>query len=214
MCSARPFVGLNPDRQHVGRQRRAWICVIQDSRHVVEVDRDFARALGHPLAGAQVERHAGPSPVVDPASQRDKSFDLRVRRDVLLVAIGLDRHAADQPLAVLAAHDPFLDVLVAQRAQRAQHVELRVAHRLGAGGVGRLGRDHAKRLQQMALHHVAQRARVIVVGGARADALGLGDCYLHVIDESRRPDRLENRVGEAQAPSGSRPFPCRGNGRF
>src|ERR1700687_1497646 len=50
----------------------------------------------------------------------------------------------------------------------------------------------------MALHHVAQRARVIVVRGAGADALGLGDGNLHVIDEARSPDRLEDRVGESE----------------
>ena len=192
------LVRLNPYREHVGRQRCAWICVIQNSGHVVEVDRNLARALGHPLAGAQVERHSRPSPVVDPASQRDESLDLRIRRDVLLFAVRFDRHPADQSFAVLAAHDPFLEVIVAERTQRTQHVELRIAHRLGTGGIGRLGRDHAKRLQQMALHHVAQRARVIVVGGARADALGLSDGYLHMIDEARRPDRFEDRVGESQ----------------
>ncbi len=123
---------------------------------------------------------------------------MRIRRDLLLGAVGRDRHAADQALAVLAAHDPFFDILVAERAQRAQYVELCVAHRLGAGGVGRLGRDHAKRLQQMALHHVAQRPGAIVVGGARADALGLGDGNLDMVNESRRPYGFEDRVGEAQ----------------
>src|SRR5713101_1211968 len=50
----------------------------------------------------------------------------------------------------------------------------------------------------MALHHVAQRARTIVVGSAGADALGLGDRNLHVIDKARSPDRLEDRVGEPE----------------
>ena len=39
------FVGLNPDRQHIGRQTARADCVIQDSRHVVEVDGGFARRL-------------------------------------------------------------------------------------------------------------------------------------------------------------------------
>ncbi len=50
----------------------------------------------------------------------------------------------------------------------------------------------------MALHHVAQRAGVVVVGGARADALLLGDGDLDVVDEARAPDGLEDGVGEAQ----------------
>src|SRR6267378_459877 len=50
----------------------------------------------------------------------------------------------------------------------------------------------------MALHHVAQRARVVVVRRASADALGLSDRNLHMIDKARSPDRLEDRVGEPE----------------
>src|SRR6266404_1387428 len=117
---------------------------------------------------------------------------------MFLCAIRLGRHTANQPLAVLPANHPFFDIVVAERTQRAQHVELGVAHRLGSGGVGRLSRDHAERLQQMTLHHVAQRAGVIVVRRASAYALGLRNRYLHMIDKARGPDWLEDRVGEAE----------------
>src|SRR5260370_9050454 len=50
----------------------------------------------------------------------------------------------------------------------------------------------------MALDHVAQCAGVIVVGRAGADALGLGDGNLNVIDEARSPDWFEYRVGEPE----------------
>src|SRR5260370_7513784 len=50
----------------------------------------------------------------------------------------------------------------------------------------------------MALDHVAQCAGVIVVGRAGADALGLGDGNLNVIDEARSPDWFEDRVGEPE----------------
>ena len=50
----------------------------------------------------------------------------------------------------------------------------------------------------MVLDEVAQRAGALVVAGARADADVLGGGDLHVVDEVAVPDRLEQRVGEAQ----------------
>ena len=48
-------------------------------RRLAERDRDDARAFRHALAGTQVERHAGPTPVVDLAAQRDERLGLGVR---------------------------------------------------------------------------------------------------------------------------------------
>ncbi len=50
----------------------------------------------------------------------------------------------------------------------------------------------------MVLHHVAKRARRVVVAGAAFDAQGLGDGDLHVIDVTGVPQRLEQSIGEAQ----------------
>ena len=63
-------------------------------RRLAERDRDDPGALGQPLAGAQVERHAGPAPVVDVALEGDERLGL-----------GLRLHALDVAVAdVLAAH--------------------------------------------------------------------------------------------------------------
>ena len=50
----------------------------------------------------------------------------------------------------------------------------------------------------MVLHHVAQRAGLLVVAGARADAFLLGHGDLHVVDVLLVEQRLEDAVGEAQ----------------
>ena len=50
----------------------------------------------------------------------------------------------------------------------------------------------------MVLHHVAQRAGLLVVAGARADAFFLGDRDLHVVDVLLIEQRLEDAVREAQ----------------
>jgi len=48
------------------------------------------------------------------------------------------------------------------------------------------------------LQHVARGAAAVVVAAARADAELLGDGDLHVVDVAAVPERLEDRVGEAQ----------------
>jgi hypothetical protein len=48
------------------------------------------------------------------------------------------------------------------------------------------------------LQHVAQRAGVVVVIAAAFHADGLADGDLHLLDVARVPQRLEQRVAEAQ----------------
>src|SRR5450631_2651135 len=50
----------------------------------------------------------------------------------------------------------------------------------------------------MVLHHVADRARRVVVGAAPLDAERLGDGDLHVIDMGAVPYGLEQCVGQSQ----------------
>jgi hypothetical protein len=50
----------------------------------------------------------------------------------------------------------------------------------------------------MVLHHVPQRAVLVVIVPAVADLLGLGDGDLHVVDRVAVPQGLEQHVGEAQ----------------
>ncbi len=59
-------------------------------------------------------------------------------------------------------------------------------------------RDERQQLEQVVLHHVAQRARRVVVAAALLDADRLGDGDLHVVDVAAVPERLEDAVGEAE----------------
>ena len=53
-------------------------------------------------------------------------------------------------------------------------------------------------MEHVVLHHVAQRAGLVVVAGAAGDAERLGDRDLHMVDVRGIPQRLEQGVGEAQ----------------
>ncbi len=76
--------------------------------------------------------------------------------------------------------------------------QLLVADDVGVERAGRFHADQRHQLQDVVLHHVAQRAGALVVSGPRADAFGLGDGDLHVVDVLLIEQRLEDAVREAQ----------------
>jgi hypothetical protein len=82
--------------------------------------------------------------------------------------------------------------------QRAQHLQLLVAHGVRRDRGRRFHRHDAQQLQQVVLQHVAQRARGVVVTEAVADADLFGDGDLHVRDPLAAPQRFEQDVPEAQ----------------
>src|SRR5205823_7445906 len=113
-----------------------------------ELDRDLSRALREPLAGAHVERRSLPAPVVDKRAQRDVGLRPRSWSDPRLLAVAVYRGALDEPTRVLAAYRAPRDVAVGDRAERAQHLHLLVAHGLVVEGGRPLHRDEGEELQQ------------------------------------------------------------------
>ena len=85
-----------------------------------------------------------------------------------------------------------------ERLDRAEHLHLLVANRLGVGADRRLHREEADDLQQVVLHDVADRARLLVELAAARDAEALGHRDLHAAHVVAVPDRLEERVAEAE----------------
>ena len=126
-------LGLDAAARSPRRAARAargrWACSpppaagVAEQRHrrPLELDGDLGDAPRQPLAGAQVERHALPAPVVDEQLERRVGLGVGVRRDPLLAAVG--RH-------VLPVH-PALDVLRRAPPNR----------RRDCGGIGRTARS-------------------------------------------------------------------------
>ena len=84
------------------------------------------------------------------------------------------------------------------RRDRVQDLDLLVAHLFGGEAPGGLHRDVAEQLQHVVLDQIAQRAGLVVVAGAAADADVLGGGDLHLVDVVAVPQRLEHAVGEAK----------------
>ena len=148
--------------------------------------------FGHALAGAQVERHAGPAPVVDLAPQRDERLGLGVRAHARLVEVAV----------VLAAHD----LRRLDRAQRAEDLVLLLADRPRLERGRRLHRHEREHLEEVVHDHVAVRAGLLVEADALTDRQRLGHVDLHVRDVLAVPDRLEQPVGEPERQDVERRF--------
>ena len=153
--------------------------------------------FGQPLAGPQVERHAGPAPVVDEELEGDEGLGRRVGLHPFLAAVA--RHVSTpsrKPGPYWAADDVRVDVRARDRPEALEHGQLVVADDVGVQRPGGLHRRDAEQLEDVVLHHVAQGAGLLVVARARADPFLLGHGDLHVVDVLLVPERLEDRVAE------------------
>ncbi len=86
----------------------------------------------------------------------------------------------------------------AERRHRLEHLHLLVADRLAVDPDRRLHREVAQHLEQVVLDHVADRAGLVVERPSALHAEVLGHRDLHALDVVAVPDRLQERVGEAE----------------
>src|SRR6185312_15124622 len=98
-------VGTVVTDARAGREHRPW--------RLLERDRDDPGPFGQLLAGAKVEGHAGPAPVVDEALERDERLGL-----------GLGGNALDVAVADVLPAD---DVVRLDRGHRAEDLVLLLA---------------------------------------------------------------------------------------
>src|SRR6185437_447663 len=93
----------------------------------LERDPDLCHPLRQALTGADVERDAGPAPVVDQQPERDEGLGQRTGRDVVLLAVAHHLLAEHPALRVLAANGRRRHLAVRDRPDRAQHLDLLIA---------------------------------------------------------------------------------------
>ncbi len=84
------------------------------------------------------------------------------------------------------------------RVERAQHLDLLVAHR-GRVEVGRrLHRDQREQLKHVVLDHVAKRTGTLVIIDPPLEPDRFGDGDLDVVDMRAVPQRLEHQIGKPE----------------
>src|SRR5271165_1262358 len=147
-------------------------------------DRNDSLSLGKPLAGAQVERYAGPAPVVDGASEGDEGFRVRIAG-----------HALFRPVTRVLPAD---DIGGLDRQHAAKHLVLFLADGLGLQRCGSLHRHEAEDLEQVRDHHVPIGSGLLVKGGSFAETQLLRHIDLNVVDEIAVPNRFEQPIGKTE----------------
>src|ERR1700722_8655600 len=71
----------------------------------MKADRDLSRSALHIFAGTQVERHAGPAPIVDVQLACNICLGRRIRRHIGFLPIRSNLFAENPAGVVLPAHD-------------------------------------------------------------------------------------------------------------
>ena len=162
----------------------------------LEHQRDLGDPAAQALTGPEVERHPRPAPGVDLEFDGGERLGGRGLGEAVLV------EQADHLLAAL----PARGVLPARGGQiqrlgqpgRGEHLDLLGLDLIGGEAHRLLHGGQRQKLQQMVLDHVPGGADPVVVAGAAAEADVLGHGDLHAVDVVAVPDRLIERVGEAQ----------------
>ncbi len=101
----------------------------------------------------------------------------------------------DEARGVLAAHGVDLGI---DLVHRLQHLDLVVADHLRVPERRGLHRRERHHLDQVVLHHVAQRADAVVVPRTPFDTEGFGDGDLDLVDMTGVEHRLDEPVREAE----------------
>ncbi len=151
---------------------------------LLELDHHLGGRRRQALPGSHVERHAGPTPRLDRQAEGGERLHVGIGGDALLLAIA----------PVLAPHG----VGRLDRLHGLEDLDTLVAQRLGPEPDRRLHAHQRDHLQEVVLDDVADGARLLVepAPGADAEALGHGDLEAGHI--AAVPQRLEQRVGEAE----------------
>ncbi len=164
-----------PDARTVGEHRLG---------RLAERDGDDAFSAAELLAGAQIEGHAGPAPVVDLDLERNEGL-----------RIGVGRDAGDVAVAVVL---PPHDLGHVERAQRAEDLVLLLTDGAGLKRRGRFHGHETQDLEEVGDHHVLEGAGRLVERNAVVDTERLGHVDLYMVDVVPVPDGLEQTVGEAE----------------
>ena len=153
-------------------------------RRAAKLDQHLGRRQRQLLAGAQIERHAGPAPVGNRQPDGGKGFDP-----------GICGNTGFLPVAeILAAHH----VAAVQRLDGTQQAGFFVADGLVVAAGRRLHGQAGQHLQQVILDHVPNGAGLLVEMPAAADAKIFRQRDLHIVDVDPVPDRFQKAVGKAE----------------
>ena len=119
-----PLVRLDAEHQDIWGQSLDRGIAKKCIGRLTKLHRNFRGSGGKVLAGAQIERHTGPAPIIDAELERDIGFRCRIRRDVGLAPVIANVFAEHNTCPVLATHG----ILRRDRMNCLEQLRLLAAH--------------------------------------------------------------------------------------
>src|SRR5215813_7778235 len=150
----------------------------------MQLDKDLRTGHGQAFSRPDIEGHASPPPRIDLQLERSKRLHLR--------------GWGDPVFAPIAAELPADNIPRLQWADGPQDLDFFVPYGFAIGSHWRLHRQVGQNLEQMVLHDVADRARLIIKRAPPLDAEVFGHGDLHTRDMVAIPERLQERIGKAE----------------
>ena len=140
-------------------------------RNRFELNDNLTTPFRQALARAQEKRNALPAPIVDIRLYCDESFGIGRLAKIRFVAF--DCIALDRALDIFTGDD----IAFSHRTDCPQNLDLFVPNGGGIKAGRWLHRDQREKLQHMVLHHVPQRAGIVIKTCAtfKPDCLAYGD---------------------------------------
>ena len=191
------LVRLNADHENIVINRLTGGAE-ENRRHAFEMNGYFGAGFRQAFSDADEKRDARPAPVVHIEFHGDIGLGDGLGIHIELVAVGGNAFAIDRTGTVLGADDMLENIITRERAQRAEHLHLLVADRVGIKAGGWLHGGEAEELEKVVLHHVAEGAGFFVVAGAAFHAERFAGGDLDVVDVAGVPHRFEEGIGEAE----------------
>src|SRR5690606_9942222 len=151
-----------------------------------------------PLTGSAIERDILPTPVVDEELDSSKCLRVGYREYAFLFTVGGDLFTFKPPSAVLAPYPTPLTGFCVEFAQCMKYLHLSVSDFIGLETHGRLHSDQAEQLQQVVLHHIAQRACFVVIPSAVFHTELFGHRDLYMLNVVPVPEGFEHGVREPE----------------
>ena len=165
--------------------------------NIAETNGYFGDLSRHAFAGSQVKGDTLPAPIVHEQLYSGEGFDIGARGDARLFAISDGVGAVYPAGGVLPARRVLVDRVFVDRTQGMEHIHFLATDIIGVVGHRRFHGDQTQNQHQVILHHVTQRAGVLVIAGTMLDSQRFRDCDRDMIDIAAIPNGFEDGIGEA-----------------
>ena len=198
---------IHADAEYVRSHAGALVTFRPEGRAGIraEVNDDLLAALGQRLAGTQHEPRAGPAVVVDGEHDLGEGLGLPRRVDAVLIDVVRDLASirpagvGQRPRGIARSPGARDYILPREGSHRVEQLDLAVLQIARAQALRWLHRGEAEHLEHVVLHHVLERAGLVVEAGPTLQRQRFLPQDVDLLDGIAVPDRFQQPSGEPEA---------------